>query len=337
MVAKKLISIVVPVFNEQDNIPVLYEVASKELTAIARSYDYEFIFVDDGSTDHSWDVLEKLAAYDEKVTALSFSRNFGHQAALMAGYNVARGDAIVSIDADMQHPPELIVDMVNIWSKGVEVVYARKINRKDNIVKRLCAFLFYRIQDMISDVKIPRNVSDFRLIDKKVLTVIKQCKDSSPYLRGMVAWSGFKQAFVDCRYFKRLSGKTGYTWKKMFGLAWDGVTGFSLFPLRLAAYFGSLIIFSGLVAGGYMFYQTLFHGVHFMLVTWLAEVLVLMLGIQFFMIWVLGEYVGRHYRQEKGRPLYIIAKKTDGVSLVKAASLKIEKKKSKEKTESVAP
>jgi polyisoprenyl-phosphate glycosyltransferase len=336
MIPKKLISVVVPVFNEQDNIPVLYEVASKELASISRLYDCEFIFVDDGSTDASWSVLEKLASYDERVSALSFSRNFGHQAALMAGYHAARGDAIVSIDADMQHPPELIVDMVKIWNKGTDIIYARKVNRKDNIFKRWCSLLFYKILDMISDVKIPRNVSDFRLIDKKVLAVLKQCKDKSPYLRGMVAWSGFKQEFIDCRYFKRLSGKTGYTWKKMFGLAWDGVTGFSLFPLRLAAYIGSLIICAGLVAGSYMFYQTLFHGVHFMLVTWLAEVLVLMLGMQFFMIWMLGEYVGRHYRQEKGRPLYVVAKKTDGVRLIKTGSIKVDKKKPEKKSQSAS-
>ncbi|MCK5632374.1 glycosyltransferase [bacterium] len=325
METKKLISIVVPVYNEQDNIPVLYEVASRELITLAQEYEYEFIFIDDGSTDRSWDVLQKIAACDDRVSAFSFSRNFGHQAALMAGYSHAKGDAIVSIDADMQHPPELILEMVRKWENGADVVYARKINRKDNIAKKSSAFLFYKLLDLISDVKIPRNVSDFRLIDKKVLAVVLDCKDKSPYLRGLVAWSGFRQEFIDCHYFKRFSGQTGYTWKKMFKLAWDGITGFSMFPLRLAAYIGMMIIFAGMVAGFYMLYHTFTGGVHFMLVTWLAEALVLMLGMQFLMVWLLGEYVGRIHRQEKGRPLYVVAKKADKSSIVKTAHIKIKK------------
>ena len=253
----------------------------------------------------------------------------------MAGYDVARGDAIVSIDADMQHPPELIVEMIKKWRAGADVVYARKVNRKDNILKKICSLTFYKILDLISDVKIPRNVSDFRLIDKKVLAVIRTCNEKNPYLRGIVAWAGFQQDFIDCQYFKRFSGTTGYTWKKMFSLAWDGVTGFSMFPLRLAAYVGFLMLFFGAGLAVYLVLGSFVWGIQFGLVPWLAEAFLLIVAVQFLVMWLLGEYIGKIHWQEKGRPLYVVAKKVDGVRSLKTAQVKVEKEASRKQRDDI--
>jgi dolichol-phosphate mannosyltransferase len=309
---KKLLSIVVPAYNEQDNIPGLYEATLKVLTPVADRYDVEFIFVNDGSRDKTWSVLEHLTVRDERVRALSLSRNFGHQAALMAGYDAAQGDAIVSLDADMQHPPQLILEMLKKWEIGAQVVYARKVNRKDSFFKKTCALIFYKFLDLISDVKIPRNVSDFRLLDKTVLNVIRGCHEKQPYLRGLVAWVGFQQDFVDCPYHERHTGVTGYTWKKMMGLAWDGITGFSLFPLRLAAYVGflMLLLVGGMSVGALL--GSLFLGTHATLTFWLVQLFALILGVQFLVMWLLGEYIGAIHRQGSDRPLYIVAQERGG-------------------------
>ncbi len=311
MSAKKLVSIVVPAYNEQDNIPVLYDAVLQSLSTVIELYDFEFIFVNDGSRDRTWQVLEQLAARDEQVTALSLSRNFGHQAALMAGYEAARGDAIVSLDCDMQHPPHMILEMLTKWEAGAEVVYACRVNRTDSFFKKYCSLMFYRILDFISDVKIPRKVNDFRLLDKKVLEVIKSCHEKLPYLRGLVAWVGFKQEFVEYPHYERHAGVTGYTWKKMFSLAWDGITGFSLFPLRLAAYIGFfiLLVVGGMSVGAVL--GSLFFGTHVSLMFWLVQLFAGILGLQFLVIWLLGEYIGAMHRQISDRPLYIVAKKIE--------------------------
>lgn len=308
MIDKKLLSIIVPAYNEQDNILVLYDATLKVLNLVRDHYDFEFIFVDDGSCDRTWQVLEQLTARDVHVTALSLSRNFGGQAALMAGYDRAYGDAIISLDADMQHPPQLILEMLKKWEDGAEIVYARRIARKENFLKRYSSLLFHRLLDLISDVKIPRNVSDFRLIDKKVLTVIRSCHEKTPYMRGLVAWVGFKYDFVDCPYYERYAGVTGYTWKKMMGLAWDGITGFSLFPVRLAAYIGFfiLVVVGGMSVGAVL--GGLFLGTHVGLTFWLIQLFAGIFGLQFLVIWLLGEYIGAMQRQGSDRPLYIIAR-----------------------------
>lgn len=307
MIEKKLVSIVVPAYNEQDNIPVLYDAVLQTLSSVIEWYNFEFIFVNDGSRDNTWHVLEQLAARDERVIALSLSRNFGHQAALMAGYEAARGDAIVSLDADMQHPPYLILEMLKKWESGAQVVYARRISRQDSFLKKYCSLLFYRLLDLISDTKIPRKVNDCRLLDKKVLEVITSCHEKLPYFRGLVAWVGFRQDFVEYQHHERHAGVTGYTWKKMIGLAWDGVTGFSLFPLRLAAYIGFIILLAagGMTVGGLL--GSLFFSAHLGLLFWLSQLFAGILGIQFLVIWLLGEYIGAMHRQISDRPLYIIA------------------------------
>jgi polyisoprenyl-phosphate glycosyltransferase len=301
----KLVSIILPIYNEAENILLIY----KELNIVFEQmmeYHFEIIFVNDGSRDHSWRLIEKLAQIDNRITGINFSRNFGHQMALTAGYDCAQGEAIITMDADLQDPPALIIQMVEKWQAGAQVVYARRANRKDSFLKKVTAQWYYRLLDRIADINMPRNVGDFRLIDKKVLETIKNCREKSRYLRGMVAWSGFKSAYVDFNRPNRHAGETGYTWSKMLKLAFDGMTGFSLFPLRLAAFIGMFVIATGCAMFFFICCDTFFYNVYYPLFKWLTTIMYIFMGIQFLLMWILGEYIGRIFEQQKGRPLYII-------------------------------
>lgn len=304
---KPKISIILPVFNEQDNLPLVHRELKSVLSNISRRYDFEIIFVNDGSADKSWAILRHLAQQDPTIKAITFSRNFGHQIALTAGYDIATGDAIITMDTDMQDPPSLILEMIQKWEQGVHIVYARRIDRKDSFLKRLTAKLYYRFLDLVSEVKIPRNVGDFRLIDRKVLTTLNLFREKSRYFRGMVAWTGFSHTFVDFVRPNRLAGSTGYTWKKMFRLAFDGVTSFSMFPLKLAAYAGMFVIVTGCAMFLYIAIDALLHQVHYPLFKWLVTTIYIFMGVQFLLLWFVGEYIGRIHDQQKGRPLYIVS------------------------------
>ena len=309
MKQKKLVSIVIPVYNEQENIPILYKTLSEKFQELEQAYNFELVFIDDGSSDNSWSMLEKIAQSDSKIKAFSFSRNFGHQVALQAGYDNASGDAIISMDADMQHPPEMIPQLLEAWQNGSDVVYVRKTNRKDSFLKRFTASFFYRIINKISETVIPEHVSDFRLIDKKVLSVLRKCKERNPFWRGLVPWTGFKHSFLECDYLERYAGTPGYSWKKTIRLAWDGITSFSRFPLQISAYVGFFILFVTTLFCFYMIIKTVFLGASYGLGVWFAAILFFLVGGQFLCLWVLGEYVTRVAEQQKGRPLYIFSKK----------------------------
>lgn len=306
---KQIISIIIPIYNEEENIPTLYKELSSIADLICMKYDFEFIFINDGSRDASWVILNQIASRNIRVKALKFSRNFGHQMALTAGYDIARGDAIITMDADMQDPPKLILEMIHKWEEGAKIVYARRIDRKDTFLKKLTAKLYYKFLDLISDVKIPRNVGDFRLIDQKVLKSLNQCREKARYFRGMVAWTGFPHSFIDFARPNRTAGATGYTWKKMFRLAFDGMTSFSMFPLKLAAYVGLFVIATGIAMFLYISFDALINQTNYPLFKWLVTVIYIFMGIQFILLWFLGEYIGRIHDQQKERPLYIVEEK----------------------------
>jgi polyisoprenyl-phosphate glycosyltransferase len=306
---KKLISFVIPIYNEEKNLEHLFNSLNELLLLVSKNYDYELVLVDDGSSDSSWKVISDFSERNKFVKAICFSRNFGHQVALSAGYDICSGDAIISLDADLQDPPSLCLDMIKKWGDGAKIVYARRIDRKENFLKKYTALCFYKVLDSVSDVKIPRNVGDFRLIDKIVLDHLKRCNEKNKYLRGIVAWLGFKQDFVDFKRPNRFAGKTHYTWTKMFKLAFDGITGFSLFPLKLSAYVGSFVILTGSLLLVYVTFDAIFFQTYYPLFKWLVIVIYIFMGVQFVLLWLLGEYLGRVYEQEKGRPLYIVSKK----------------------------
>lgn len=306
---KKLISIVVPAYREEKNIFLLYDEVSRVLAQKKDTYTYEIVFINDGSPDHTWEKIAELCAKYDWVKGINLSRNFGHQAALSAWLDVVEWDVIVSMDADMQDPPSLILDMITRWEKWYDVVYARRVNRNDNFVKKYTAIVYYKILSLVSDTQIPRNVGDFRLIDKKVLLVFRWLKEKDRYIRGMFAWLWFKTDFVDFNRPERIHGETGYTWKKMFKLASDGILNFSTFPLKIGAFIGIFMIVLSAFFFMYIVLDTLITGVYYPLYKWLSIAGFGVMGLQFIFLWILGEYIGRIYNETRERPLYIVSER----------------------------
>jgi dolichol-phosphate mannosyltransferase len=307
---KIIYSIVAPIYNEIENLPNLYRRVSEVMDSSGQPW--ELILVDDGSTDGSTDKIRELAKNDKRVRPVIFARNFGHQVAITAGWDYARGDAIVIIDADLQDPPEVILQLAEKWREGYEVVYAVRSEREgESWFKKLTAAVFYRLIHWITDVKIPVDTGDFRLMDRKVVDVLKQMKERHRFPRGMSAWVGFKQVGVEYKRAARAAGVTKYPFKKMFKLALNAITGFSYFPLQVATYFGFVsagvaIIAIPIVAILRMTGSHFFEGQ----TTTLVSVLFLG-GVQLISLGILGEYIGRLYDEAKGRPLYIVREAPD--------------------------
>jgi len=298
-------SIIAPIYNEIDNLPELYRRIKKAMDSSGESW--ELILVDDGSTDGSTEKIRELARHDRSIRPVIFARNFGHQVAITAGWDYARGDAVVIIDADLQDPPEVILELAGKWKEGYEVVYAVRHEREgESWFKKFTASMFYRIIYSITDVKIPVDTGDFRLMDRKVVNVLKQMKERHRFPRGMSAWVGFRQIGVPYKRSARVAGVTKYPFNKMLKLALNAITGFSYFPLQLATYFGFASAGISVVAIPVVIYMRIMgSGAFFGQATTLIAVLFFG-GVQLISLGVLGEYIGRLYDEAKGRPLYII-------------------------------
>ena len=298
-------SIVAPIYNEKENLPELHRRVSEVMQRTRKSW--ELVLVDDGSTDGSTDMIRELAKKDKHVRPVIFARNFGHQIAITAGWDYARGDAVVIIDADLQDPPELVLEMAEKWKEGYEVVYAVRAEREgESWFKLWTASLFYRIIFRITDVKIPLDTGDFRLMDRKVVDVMKQMRERHRFPRGMSAWVGFKQIGVEYKRAARVAGETKYPFKKMFRLAINAITGFSYFPLQVATYFGFIAASIAIFAIPVVAYMRITGSQAFFgQATTLIAVLFLG-GVQLISLGILGEYIGRLYDEAKGRPLYIV-------------------------------
>ena len=306
---KKLISFVVPAYREEKNISLFYDEFKKNFANLEKKYDYELIFVNDGSPDKTWEEILKICEIDENVKGINLSRNFGHQAALTAGYTNALGDAIISMDADWQDPISLIEKMLQEWEDGFEIVYARRTNRNDNWLKKYTALLYYRLLANISETQIPRNVGDFRLISQKVLKTFLQLPEKDRYIRGIFAWLGYSYSFVDFDRPERIHGQTGYTWKKMWKLATDGILNFSTFPLKIGLILGIIMMF---LSFGFFVYVTIdffVRDTYYPLYKWLTIGMFGFMGLQFIFMWILGEYIGRIYNETRNRPIFIISEK----------------------------
>lgn len=298
-------SIIAPIYNELANIPELY----RRIQEVMDSTDepWELVLVDDGSTDGSTELICELSKEDQRIRPVIFARNFGHQIAITAGWDYARGDAVVIIDADLQDPPELILDMIKKWREGYEVVFAVRAEREgESWFKLWTASLFYRIIYRITDVKIPLDTGDFRLMDRKVVNVLKQMRERHRFPRGMSAWVGFKQTGIEYRRAARVAGETKYPFRKMFRLAINAVTSFSYFPLQVATFFGFFSAGIAILAIPVVIYLRISGSLAFFgQATTLIAVLFLG-GVQLISLGVLGEYIGRLYDEAKGRPLYIV-------------------------------
>ena len=298
-------SIVAPIFNEKENILELHRRVAEVLDSTDEPW--ELILVDDGSTDGSTEIIRELAKQDERVRPVIFARNFGHQIAITAGWDFARGAAIVIIDADLQDPPELILEMAKKWRAGNEVVYAVRAERDgESWFKLWTASLFYRIIYRITDVKIPLDTGDFRLMDRKVVDVLKQMPERHRFPRGMSAWVGFKQVGIEYKRAARVAGETKYPFRKMIRLALNAVTSFSYFPLQVATFFGFVSASVAILTIPVVVYMRITGSQAFFgQATTLIAVLFLG-GVQLISLGILGEYIGRLYDEAKGRPLYIV-------------------------------
>jgi dolichol-phosphate mannosyltransferase len=298
-------SIIAPIYNEIDNLSELHRRVKEVMDASGEPW--ELILVDDGSTDGSTERIRELAQKDKIVRPIIFARNFGHQVAITAGWDYARGDAVIIIDADLQDPPEVILELAEKWREGYEVVYAVRAEREgESWFKKFTAAMFYRIIYSITDVKIPVDTGDFRLMDRKVVDVLKKMKERHRFPRGMSAWVGFKQIGVTYKRSARVAGVTKYPFSKMLKLALNAITGFSYFPLQVATYFGFISAGVSILAIPVVVYMRIMgSGAFFGQATTLIAVLFLG-GVQLISLGILGEYIGRLYDEAKGRPLYIV-------------------------------
>lgn len=298
-------SIIAPIYNEAGSIPELYKRIEETMDSTGDSW--ELILVDDGSIDNSSDLIRQFTKQDNRLRPVIFTRNFGHQIAVTAGLDYSRGKAVIIIDADLQDPPEVILEMIARWREGYEVVYAVRTGREgEGWFKKFTATLFYRVVSRITDVKIPLDAGDFRLLDRKVVTVLSQMRERHRFLRGMSVWVGFRQIGIPYKRAARFAGETKYPFNKMLRLAVNAITSFSYFPLQLATYFGFFcagvsilaipVVIALRLAGSQAFYGQ---------ATTLIAVLFLG-GVQLISLGILGEYVGRVYDEAKGRPLYIV-------------------------------
>ncbi|MEJ2599463.1 MAG: glycosyltransferase family 2 protein [Anaerolineales bacterium] len=315
---KPILSVVAPNFNEAQTLPELYRRMREVLDSTGETW--ELILVDDGSTDGSTDIIRELSEKDRRVRPVIFARNFGHQIAVTAGLDYSRGQAVVIIDSDLQDPPEVIPDLVAKWREGYEVVYAIRTEREgESWFKLFTASLFYRVIYRITDVDIPMDTGDFRLLDRKVVNVLNKMRERHRFLRGMSVWVGFRQIGVPYKRVARFAGETKYPLKKMFRFASDAITGFSYFPLQMATYLGFISAGVSILAIPVVIALRLF-GSHNPLIgqaTTLIAVLFLG-GVQLISLGILGEYIGRLYDEAKGRPLYVVREEPEEIEAQEA-------------------
>ena len=302
---KPVFTIIAPVYNECEILPELHRRVSAVMEGLGDTW--ELILVDDGSSDGSTEQIRALAAQDEHVKPLIFARNFGHQIAATAGLDYASGDAVVIIDADLQDPPEVIADLAAKWREGYEVVYAVRHEREgESWFKLFTASLFYRVIFRITDVKIPMDTGDFRLMDRKVVDVMNSMRERHRFLRGMSAWVGFRQIGVQYNRAARFAGSTKYPFKKMLRLALNAITGFSYFPLQLATWIGFVAAGLSLIAIPVVIIERLIGNQEFSGQATTLVVVLFLGGVQLISLGILGEYIGRIYDEVKGRPMYIV-------------------------------
>lgn len=307
----KNISLIIPAYREEKNISLIYWALKKILSSISDKYNYEIIFINDWSNDFTWNEILKIAKKEDKVKWINLSRNFWHQQALTAWYMKASWDLIISMDADMQDPPILILKMIKQWEEWFEVVYARKIKRHDKFLKKYTAIAYYKLLAKFSDTKIPRDVWDFRLIDRKVLKSFKKLKEKDRYIRWIFARLWFKTTFVDFDRPERINWETWYTWKKMIKLAMDWILNFSTFPLKIWAIIWFFIIILSTLFFLYISYDFFINWADYPLYKWINVVLLWFMWLLFIFMWILWEYIWRIYNETRERPLYIVSEKVN--------------------------
>jgi glycosyltransferase involved in cell wall biosynthesis len=305
METRKKISVIVPCFNEEEGLTTFNENLIRHLP---KNYQYEIIYVNDGSRDQTFQVILTLAETNPTIKYISFSRNFGHQNALKAGYDFATGDCAVSLDADLQHPPDVIPELISKWEDGFEIVNTmRNDHQSISFAKKISSRLFYQIMRKLSDVNIENGMADFRLIDRKVLKQLKLFNENYLFFRGIIPWMGFRQAIVPFTANERFAGTTKYTFRKMLKFASTGVTAFSVKPLKLSIYLGSVIALIAFLYGLYAAYIYFF--TDRAATGWTSVIFSVLFvgGINLLMLGIIGEYLGKLFIENKRRPNYLIS------------------------------
>lgn len=304
----KKITYILPAYNEQDGIKEFHKVLTEETKELTGQYLIDYIYINDGSKDKTLEILTKLAEEDNSIKIINFSRNYGHQIAITAGLDFTDSDAAIIMDVDLQDPPKVSIEMIEKWEDGAEIVYAKRKGRKDSVFKKVTAHIFYRLLERLTDSNIPEDTGDFRLIDKKPLKTIKRFREKNRYMRGLFSIIGYKQDFVLFDREERLAGETHYPIRKMISLALDGITGFSLVPLRFITSIGFVVSILSLLG---IFYaiglRIFFPSITVSGFTFTVTSILFIGGVQMVMLGILGEYIGRIYEEVRGRPLYTIS------------------------------
>jgi len=305
---KRLISIVVPAYNEELVLHQFREALAPELLR-QPEYEFEIIFVNDGSSDRTQQVIEELHRLDPRFGGIDLSRNFGKEIAMTAGLDHAKGDAVIVIDADLQDPPSLIHDFIAEWNNGYDVVYARRTHRDaESWMKKATAKYFYKLIGAVSDVEIPANTGDYRLMSRRAVEGLLQLRERHRFMKGLFAWIGFPAKAIDYRRKPRVAGTTKFNYWRLWNFALEGITSFTTAPLKLATYSGFFIAAVAFVAGLWIIFKTLMWGERIAGYPTLIVSMLFLGGVQIFFIGVLGEYLGRIYNETKQRPLYLVKK-----------------------------
>lgn len=306
MAKTKLVSIILPCFNEDGNIVEIYSRIVEQMKAIG--HGFELIFVDDGSTDNTLLKIKGLARNDARIKCISFSRNFGHQAALKAGFDYCNGECAISMDADLQHPPSLIAEMIENWENGIEIVFTvRKDEAASGFFKRSTSNGFYRLMNYMSGLNLQKGAADFRLIDRKIIDIFKhQISEYHLFYRGLISWVGFKTKSIEYVPSSRYAGKTKYTFMKMFNFALNGITSFSVKPLRLSIVIGFILAFMSFIYAIYAVVAAVF--LDQAIVGWTSLIFSILFigGIQLIFLGIIGEYIGKIFIEIKQRPVYLV-------------------------------
>lgn len=309
----KKVSVIIPCYNEQQSLPGLYEALS-QLMDTCNSYEWELLFVNDGSTDDTLSVIRQLRAEDTRVCYIDLSRNFGKERAMLAGFDHVTGDCTAIIDADLQHPPMVIADMLKLWEDGAEDVYAKRRTRgTEGFLRKHFTRLYYRILQRLADTEVLTNVGDFRLLDRKCIEALKQLRETQRYTKGLYCWIGFRKTFVLFDQEGRRAGQSSFNALKLFNLAIEGITSYSTAPLRMATLFGLMVSMAAFIYLCFVFVKTLLYGDPVQGFPTLISVILFLGGLQLISIGIIGEYLGRVFHETKHRPVYII-REIQGIS-----------------------
>lgn len=303
----KKITILVPCYNEQESLPALYD-ALKSLMDANASYQWEVLLVNDGSKDKTIEIVKQIRTQDKRFSYVDLSRNFGKEAAMLAGFDYATGDAIVIMDADLQHPPHVIPKMLKKWEEGYDDVYGKRLSRgKESWLRKQLSMIYYRLLQKTTRVEVLQNVGDFRLLDRKCIEELKKLRETERYTKGMYCWIGFKKTSVDFETQDRIAGQSSMSLKSLFSLAIDGITSFTVAPLKLSAILGFAVSFVAFVYMCYVLCKTIFVGEDVQGYPTLVILILFLGGVQLISLGIIGEYLGKIFNETKNRPVYVVS------------------------------